>query len=353
MIRNPNEIDQCIGEDQRQSDVVSSTPFIDVEPDEHHSSQTTAQDSSNQTGKADAELSKKLSGVKSLKSRQLSPSEDNIEVTFEVLLSQEMTSPNGVVGIAFGPPLSDWKTQMVEMRVKEGAPHLMPENYTPLIGVLSLPRDCQSKNIPYKYTVTKESGCVWEHIQIEKNEGKHVNRCLLVPSNIQNRFTKFDDVILADNKLRLFFDSVNLQRLGREAATNWMLPHPDEIDDPAFDFTAALEQFQLVVNTHGENGTSLCLGDDPKRKHNPSKYNVGDLVETYLNNYLKLLDTFLGQNDSAKLLRATLYLLLLFDQTKKEMTTKFCLKIFEAFRSCQDVLFYPIEQVVLSFCYNI
>ena len=234
-------------------------------------------------------MSKKLNGVKSLKSRQLSPSEDDIEVTFEVLLSQEMTSPNGVVGIVFGPPLSDWKTQTIEMRVKEGTPDLMPEKYTPLIGVLYLPRDCQSKIIPYKYTVKKKKAFVWEYIQIDDNKGKKVNRCLLVPSNIQNHFMKFDDVILAYKKYRGFQDTANLQRLGREAATNWMLPHPDQIVNPKFDLSAALERFHQVVNTHGWNGTILCLGDVTKQKYNPNDYNVDDLARNYLDTFFETL----------------------------------------------------------------
>ena len=310
----------------------------------------------NQTGRANTRSATKvskqetqISGTKSLKTFQRSPFEDDIEVTFEVLLSQEMTFPNGIVQIVFGPPLSDWKTLTIEMRVKEGSALLMPGKYTPLIGVLYLPRDCQSKNIPYKYIVRKQYGFKhWEHIRIDDDEEKIVNRCLLVPSNIQNRFTKFDDVILADRRFRGFYDLSTLQRLGREAATNWMLPHPDEIENPEFDFSAALERFQLVVKSHKLNGTILCLGDNPKLKFNPPGYNVNDQVKIYLDSFLNFFDTYLRQSDSAKLLRATLSLLLLFDQTEEEMTSQFCSKIFEAFYTCQEALFYPSEQVAFK-----
>ena len=60
-----------------------------------------------------------------------------------------------------------------------------------------------------------------------------------------------------------------------------MLPHPDEIDNPEFDFSAALERFHLVVNTHGWDGTILCLGDVPKRKYNPPEYDVDNQIRIY------------------------------------------------------------------------
>lgn len=290
--------------------------------------------------------------TKSLQTHQRLPAEDDIEVTFEVLLSDEMTFPTSKVQIVFGPPLSNWDSPLVEMRLKEGTP--IPETLTPLIGVLYLPRQFQSKNIPYKYVVKKSYDfAAWEFIKLDDNEGQRVNRCLLVPSSIQKSFTKFDDVILAQKRLPGCHDSNEyLQRLGREAATNLMLPRPYQIDNPDFDFSAALERFSLVVQTHGWNGTSLCLGDHPKRKFNPVGYDIDKLVEGYLDNFTAMFEKYLEQDDSAKLLRATLCLLLLSDQRKKKLTFQFCLKIFEAFSACQDVLFNTKEQVHVTFFCN-
>jgi hypothetical protein len=41
-----------------------------------------------------------------------------IKVTFEVLLSEEMTFPDSKVVMVFGPPLSDWGYVLVDMKEK-------------------------------------------------------------------------------------------------------------------------------------------------------------------------------------------------------------------------------------------
>ncbi len=143
--------------------------------------------------------------------------DSDVQVTFEVMLSEGLNFPNSKVRIVFGPPLSDWKASMVEMKVKEGTPaEITPGKYVYLTGVLPMSREHLSKNIPYKYIIQKESGCViWEHIDVA-HEHKVVNRCLLVPGNVDSTFAKFDDVILSDrNKLSIR----SLQRWGRETAT--------------------------------------------------------------------------------------------------------------------------------------
>ncbi len=117
--------------------------------------------------------------------------DNGIEVTFEVLLSKEMNFPGAKVRIVFGSPISDWNTQMVEMKVKEGI-----DGPIYLTGVLSMPREFQNKNLPYKYVVEKQDGeIVWEYIHLH-NTKEDVNRCLLVPSQVNKTFTKFDDIIL-------------------------------------------------------------------------------------------------------------------------------------------------------------
>ena len=164
----------------------------------------------------------KSSGIpetsKTLTSYKHRHEDDDVQVTFEVMLSDGLYFPNLKVRIAFGPPLSDWQAGMVEMKIKDGTPEkITPGNYVYLTGVLPMNRNFLNKNIPYKYIVVKSSGdLAWEHIDVAYAQ-KVMNRCLLVPGNVNLKFSKFDDVILADwpDKSRIRC----LQRWGREAAT--------------------------------------------------------------------------------------------------------------------------------------
>ena len=119
---------------------------------------------------------------------QHSVSDDEIKVTFEVLLSDEMNIPNSKVRIVFGPPLSDWETEMVEMKIKEETDVIKPGNYIYLTGVLPFSRQFQGRNIPYKYIVETQSRIIWEYIEVANNERKEVNRCLFVPNQISKNF---------------------------------------------------------------------------------------------------------------------------------------------------------------------
>ena len=276
---------------------------------------------------------------------QESVSDDEIKVTFEVLLSDEMNIPNSKVRIVFGPPLADWETEMVEMKVKEGTDIIKPGNFVYLTGVLPFSRQFQGRNIPYKYIVETQSRIIWEYIEVANNERKEVNRCLFVPNQItKNSFIKFDDVILGQIRKDSRPAHV-LQRLGRETASRWMMPRPSELDDPNFDFEAALERFELVIKSHGYNGTDLCLGDYACRKFNPVGYGVYDQVKFCLDNFSKRIDTYLKGDDMGKLLRATLWLLLLAHQRNVNLKNEVSLKILEAFELCQNALFDPEEQV--------
>jgi hypothetical protein len=71
-----------------------------------------------------------------LKMYEHNASNDDIKVTFEVLLSPEMNFPKSKVFIVFGPPLSDWKALMVEMAVKPGTSVIDPGNYRYLVSML-------------------------------------------------------------------------------------------------------------------------------------------------------------------------------------------------------------------------
>ena len=175
-----------------------------------------------------------------LKKYEHSQADTDIKVTFEVLLSKEMNFPNSKVRILFGKPISDWETQMVEMEVKE----IISAEFVYLTGILTMSRNFQSKNIPYKYIVEKQNGdIVYEHIHAESTNGEVVNRCLSVPSNVKTKFTKFDDVILGENRPKDRPAVHVLQLQGRQTATKWMLPRPSELDDSLFDFNAAFDRF--------------------------------------------------------------------------------------------------------------
>ena len=265
--------------------------------------------------------------------------ESDIEVTFEVLLSPEMASFVKNVFIIFGSPLSDWNTQMVQMRQKE---NVEPGNYIYLTGTLPLNLKYKSKSIPYKYVVKNEEGNVkWEDINIAASSiGGEINRCLVVPDKVESKFTKFDDVILPKGVK----NHLQSQRQGREVATRWMLPSPKDFDDPDFDFEAICERFSLVIKTFGNNGTRLCVGETPRGFFNPSGFSIESVVSKQLKNFFKRFETYLDENDLGKLLRIALYFCVV--SIYQVGNAKFFqidelgqfLIIFEAFRRCKEML---------------
>jgi hypothetical protein len=262
------------------------------------------------------------------------PQDDTIEVTFEVLLAKEMNLPGSEVVIVFGPPVSDWESEDVLMS-KVDLPVIDKGNFIFLTGVLHLSRDLIGKTIPYKYVVRAGRTCAWEYIDLPLVT-QVVNRCLIVPK-VESQFTKFDDAILTDS---FCFDIEAKTRRGREVATTWMLPRPSELDDSNFDFSLALQRFADVIKAHGPNGTKVCIGGYSK-PFNPFEYSVENVVRNHLLNFLKRLRTYLKESsEQGKVLRAVLYICLV-GNTKTLKIDQFddFLIIFEAFRTCSEILF--------------
>ena len=269
--------------------------------------------------------------------------ESDIQVTFEVLLSSEMALYGRNVYIAFGPPLSNWNTVMVEMRQKEGTPAVFaPGNYFYLTGVLPLNKDYKCRSIPYKYIVKDDRGdIVWEFIDFNKSY-TDINRCLVVPDKVQT-FTKFDDVILPklSSKDR---SASQLQKIGREVAVKWMLPRPRDFDNPDFDFEAILTQFNGAVKTFGNNGTRICEGNDPKGSFNPHAFYIESNVVEQVKKVFGQFKIVLKENDLPKILRFSLYLCLISTTKYLDITQldQF-LPFFEAFKLCGDLLFDAVQ----------
>ena len=278
-----------------------------------------------------------------LKSYTHRHSDQDIEVTFEVLLSPEMSTLGNKVCIVFGPPLSDWETAMVEMKLKDPSlPLIEPEKYVYLSGVLPLNVNLKSKSIPYKYVVNlTQGGHIWEHIEVSNTSGGTFNRCLVVPDKAERRFTKFDDVILPKDIGRKSSAS-QLQRHGREVATMWMLPRPRDLENPDFDFELALERFCGVVKSHGNNGLKLCANDNPKGYLNPCGYKVESAVQIQLKKFFRRFEEFLKDNNLGKLLLTAVYLCLVGNTEHLEIKEKGqFMTFFEAFWKCRDLLFDP------------
>jgi len=285
--------------------------------------------------------------VKRLKSYSHNASDDDIEVTFEVLLSPSMFVPDSTVRIVIGPPVSEWDASMVEMKVKPGTPEvLQPGNYRYLVGTLPLNKKFLNKSIPYKYVVQHKDGeLVWEHIKFNFEEGI-LNRCLMVPSKTGKVFTKFDDVILSKDADKSLNKSMyELQRLGRNTATKWMLPRPIEFDDPNLDFEAALDRFQSLIVAHGDNGTKLCLEDIPKHKHNPIGYNIQACIQNYIKGWFEKLSEYQhSADDAGRAFRVAIFLSLLRRTKHVEMNEeKQLLAIAMAFYNAREFLFQPEE----------
>jgi hypothetical protein len=220
------------------------------------------------------------------------------------------------VYIIIGPPLSDWKCLMVKMTRKEDAPEVIqPGGFVYLTGTLPLHIEFKSKSIPYKYIVM-DSNCraTWESIHHSTLKEGEVNRCLVVPDRTETRFFKFDDVILPKDTQTPSF----LQQKGREMATKWMLPRPKNFRSSTFDFEQIWGRFELVIKTHGPNGTKLCIGDDPNGYFNPYNYNVDSTAKNLLNNFFKAFGQSVQDKKDNKeiLLRMVIFFCLAAAKTK-------------------------------------
>ena len=149
--------------------------------------------------------------------------EEEIEVTFEVLLSPQIARLNensSSVSITFGPPLSDWKA-LVETKIKPGTPNpIEPEDYLLLTGTLRLDPKWKGETIPYKYFIRNPISL--EHLEFCGKEKGVAYRCLNLPRNVEKKFNKFDDVILP--KLSSAQVLLKFRKLGRETAVKYMLP---------------------------------------------------------------------------------------------------------------------------------
>lgn len=278
--------------------------------------------------------------ITSLSAYKHQSSDNDVIVTFEALLSPELAFPDSQVVIAFGPPLSDWKALMVQMAIKPGTPVIEPGGYRYLTGQLPLCQKFQNKSIPYKYIVMKKGGkLIWENIKFSFEQGT-LNRCLMVSDKSGNAFTKFDDVILPEEDFIKTKKSVyQLQRLGRETAMKWMVPRPSDLDDPNFDFKLALKRFHGVVGAFQDNGSRLCVGDEPKHKFNPIGFEIKSCIREYFQNFLSRLGEYLTAGDDGKTFRTAVYLTMLHDTKHITISdSKSFQLIFQAFRSAKNVL---------------
>ena len=273
--------------------------------------------------------------------------EDNdIEVTFEVLLSPEMLLHGRTVCMAFGPPLSDWTLAMVQMKQKEGTPVIEPGSYLYMTGVLPLNIKHKCMSIPYKYVIKDEQGNIeWENIEMAYKFDGNINRSFVVPDKVK-KFTKYDDVILP----KLPTSSYHLQKLGREAAVSWMLSRSNDFNNSKFDFEAALNRLEGIAKSFGSNGMRLCLNDTPKMFFNPQGFTIEYLLQEQIKKEAyNLLKTELNSNNFLKILRLAIYLCLVGATKHYDIKSldQF-LHIFEAFRVCGDLLFDPdqLEQMI-------
>ena len=269
--------------------------------------------------------------------RQQDSDGSTIAVTFKVLLSSELMIPHTKLGIMFGEPLSDWQEVRVEMCEEvAAAPPAVNNNddgqYRLMVGYLCFPRELVGKTIPYKYVSFQPDKVVkFEHIHTGVGSGT-ANRCLIVPQ-VEAGFTKYDDVILCEDGK----DWIGRLRMGRQRATNWMLPRPSELVDPQIDFTAALETFEAVVKAHGPDGARVCSEDGRSSPYTFHKQ-ITAPVNAYFRNLIRNLRKDVNNNssspDGGKLLRSAIYICLI--RASKVCSPTFSpedsLLIFETFR---------------------
>jgi hypothetical protein len=269
---------------------------------------------------------------------KLMENEDDITIIFEVLLSDEMSFPESVLGICFGPPLSNWKTLDVNMFPKSGH---SGDTGTLMTGVYNFPRRLVGKTIPYKYVVVCQNPyCVeWEYIHDEKtpDNGTTKNRCLIVP-DVVSQFTKLDDVVLSEVKCNGYYSRV---MRGRADAAFRMLPRPEEFMDPDFSFSAVLERFEQVLKAQAK--TRVCLGNEHSELFRPSGYDSvkAETEKCYMEHCVDCLMDILGENgDNVRhIMRVITYICLVKSRLE---VYKFTLDnyhlMFKAFRGCAQKL---------------
>ncbi len=246
-----------------------------------------------------------------------------IRLSFEVLLSPEMSLPDSRLVICFGPPLSDWETECVEMRPKSD----IGGGYILMVGVYDFPKSLIGKTIPYKYVAVGKDVAEWEHIFYSSGDGSPVNRCLVVPE-VESHFTKFDDVVLG----RKASDMTK----GRHMATFWMLPGLKEFSNPNFSLSTVIERFEKVLEAHGN--IRVCIKDSRSVVYSPKGYNVRKQAEIYMERCMDRLKEGMDDKDCdmGHILRAATYICLI--RKSQLMAQKFSVEhyqlLFRAFHGC-------------------
>jgi hypothetical protein len=121
-----------------------------------------------------------------------------------------------------------------------------------------------------------------------------------------------------------------------------MLPQSVELNDPQFDFLAALERFEQVVKAHGPGGSKICI-DGKSKPFDLAGYDVKEQVRKYVQHLLGLLRTRQkeGQEDNGKLLRIAVYICMITGKssTLYQFSLDDCGLIFQTFRDCSALLF--------------
>ena len=116
---------------------------------------------------------------------------EEIKVTFKTMLSPDFRSKNVRVFITMGQPVSDFKSPVVAMKMDRK----VFDDFHIYKGHFFLPKDFQGQNIAYKYVIHTDDGKIeWEALPNRRwNPKGIVNRCLNVPTKIQDIYEKIDE----------------------------------------------------------------------------------------------------------------------------------------------------------------
>jgi hypothetical protein len=252
------------------------------------------------------------------------PVSDGITVTFEVLLHSSFgNAETDNIGIVFGPPVSDWKSLMVQMKKKKNC--FKNNDYTYLTGetILENYRD----PIPYSYISVKNSKENTEFIFLNSSEPIDAKRCLEIPQAAHNSFVKYDDVIFDEESSSKEY----LQAKGREIATKWMLPQPDEITE-TIDFQSLLEKVDTVIHTHL---SPKVFNPTLKKPINFKLENYKNKVslKEYFENIFSNLETHVRNKFHSEIWKTAVYLTLLGSKPEFEINQEVHFKqLFNAFK---------------------
>ena len=234
-----------------------------------------------QTPKIDQEILESIKNIDATKFKD-APSEDDIIVNFEVVLSPDFRfdAMRDKLFIFAGYPISDFKSPCVVMEPFQE----LQDGFIHFKGFIVIFREFVDAAIPYKYVVYKEGSDRYEWEDLNGKDFEIWNRCLTVPKNHPS-FLKIDDII--QKRYHEQFHAKN-----RVFSMIAMQPDFDDVmksEDEDGIYGLALKSFNVRCSLWKEEHKQFLIHNGKRQEYCPGRLNFDSWIGFFRSNFIDKL----------------------------------------------------------------